>query len=199
MKNASIILNVILVAAVAFLYYHSFSGKKKTDIKPAAQAVKVDGQDVPVVCRIAYFNMDSVENSFSYYLSSKASFDALKEQNNSYLDGLLKKYNSRLAELQQKATTQADMERARAELDEMMRKNQEEKANVENKLYNAGSRLNEDILKKISDYLKEYNTPKQYDYIIQYEPRLMFYKDSTLNITTDLIKGLNEKYKKTRS
>ena len=32
--------------------------------------------------------------------------------------------------------------------------------------------------------------------IISYEPGLFYYKDTAYNITEDLVKGLNEKYKK---
>ncbi len=54
------------------------------------------------------------------------------------------------------------------------------------------------VKKKVEDFLKEYNATYQYDYIISNSMNndFIFYKDSTLNITNDLIKGLNEKYKK---
>ena len=197
MKNVLLIFNVVLLAAVGYLYYHSFAGNKSVQ---SGQVTKsTTGATIPEVCRIAYFNMDSVENAFNYYVTSKAKFDKLKEDNNRVLDALAKKYNDRLMELQQKATSQEDMEKARQELDGMMQRNQQAKSDIENKLYTEGNRMNEDVLAKISEYLKAYNSPKKYDYIIVNEPRLVFYKDSTLNITTDLIKGLNEKYPKSKN
>jgi len=43
--------------------------------------------------------------------------------------------------------------------------------------------------------LQEYNKSHSYTYIVSYEQGLFYYKDSVNNITADLIKGLNERYK----
>ncbi|MDQ3278599.1 MAG: OmpH family outer membrane protein, partial [Bacteroidota bacterium] len=54
----------------------------------------------------------------------------------------------------------------------------------------------QDVKAKVEEYLKEYNKDKGYSYILAYEPGFIFYRDSALNITADLIAGLNQKYKK---
>ncbi|HEX3025194.1 MAG TPA: OmpH family outer membrane protein, partial [Chitinophagaceae bacterium] len=54
----------------------------------------------------------------------------------------------------------------------------------------------QDVKKKIEDYLKEYNKGKGYSYIFASSPDLIYYKDTVYNITNDLLKGLNEMYKK---
>ncbi|MEJ7676074.1 MAG: hypothetical protein WKF59_26075 [Chitinophagaceae bacterium] len=46
--------------------------------------------------------------------------------------------------------------------------------------------------------MKEYNNDGRYDYVFSYEPGLMFYKDSALNITSDVINGLNNLYAKNK-
>ncbi|MEO7802253.1 MAG: OmpH family outer membrane protein, partial [Ginsengibacter sp.] len=56
------------------------------------------------------------------------------------------------------------------------------------------SKMKDDILKKIQDFLKVYNKDKRFDYIFSYEPGFMFYKDSTLDITRDVVVGLNKSY-----
>ena len=45
--------------------------------------------------------------------------------------------------------------------------------------------------------MKEYNKDKNYSYILATGTGLdyLFFKDSTLNITSDVIKGLNEQMK----
>jgi outer membrane protein len=55
---------------------------------------------------------------------------------------------------------------------------------------------NLNIKKKIEDFLKEYNKAKYYSYILVYDPGFIYYKDETYNITADVIKGLNEEYRK---
>ncbi len=54
--------------------------------------------------------------------------------------------------------------------------------------------MKEDILSRIQNFLKDYNKDGRYSYIFSYEPGFMFYKDSTLNITPDVITGLNNLY-----
>ena len=49
---------------------------------------------------------------------------------------------------------------------------------------------------KIEDYLKEYNKGKGYSYIFSSAPEFMYLKDTTYNITEDLINGLNKLYPK---
>ncbi|MEP6677028.1 MAG: OmpH family outer membrane protein [Ferruginibacter sp.] len=196
MKNVSVALNVVLILAVGYLYYHSFAGNKKGNSNSSAPAIK--DSMCKINGRVAYFNMDSVENSFDYYKQEKAKFDKQKEDANARLESMQKSYNARLMDLQQHITTQADQEKASQELSGLQQKMQAEKSRIDNELYGYGNSLNEDILSKINVFLKEYNTPKKWDYIMQFEPRLIYYKDSTLNITTDLVNGLNSRYKKSK-
>lgn len=52
------------------------------------------------------------------------------------------------------------------------------------------------IISSIMDYLKEYNKTKGYQYIMANQfPSSILYADSTLNITNEVIVGLNAKYK----
>jgi outer membrane protein len=52
------------------------------------------------------------------------------------------------------------------------------------------------IINAIMDYLKEYNKTKGYQYILANQfPSSILYADSTLNITSDVIGGLNAKYR----
>ena len=194
MKNVSIVLNLVLLLAVGFLYYHTFSAKKGVSSKTTSPARK--DSMCAINGRVAFFNMDSVESNFEYYKRKKAEFDSRKEAANASLEKMQKEYNTRLMQLQQSVTTQAEQEKASQELAEKQQKMQAEKSKIDNELYGYGNSLNEDILGKINAYLKVYNSPKKYDYIMQFEPRLIFYKDSTLNITDDMVNGLNEMYKK---
>jgi outer membrane protein len=54
------------------------------------------------------------------------------------------------------------------------------------------------IIQSIMDYLKEYNKEKGYQYILANQfPSSILYADSSLNITREVIVGLNTKYKTT--
>lgn len=75
---------------------------------------------------------------------------------------------------------------------------------LENKRQQRGQELNTksfDILevfrKRLKDFLTEYNKDKNYQciFMVGSEQEYMIYRDSSLNITADVIKGLNEKWK----
>ena len=53
----------------------------------------------------------------------------------------------------------------------------------------------DDIQKKLKEFLTDYNKDKKYMYILTTGTGLdyMVYKDSSLNITNDVIRGMNEK------
>jgi outer membrane protein len=53
-----------------------------------------------------------------------------------------------------------------------------------------------DLKKDIQEFIKNYNTPQKYSFIIADEPDIFYYRDSLYDITADVLKGLNENYKK---
>ena len=55
----------------------------------------------------------------------------------------------------------------------------------------------QDMQAKLKDFLAVYNKQKKYTYILATGTGLdyLFYKDSTLNITQDVVKGLNDQVK----
>jgi outer membrane protein len=96
-------------------------------------------------------------------------------------------------QLQQKAASmsQAQQQDAMQEINKMQQDLQERKQNIDNDLFNANSKMKEDILTRIQNFLRDFNKDGKYSYIFSYEPGFMFYKDSTLNITPEVIQGLN--------
>jgi len=50
-------------------------------------------------------------------------------------------------------------------------------------------------MKEIKDYLKKFNEDRRYSFIFSYEPGLFYYKDSAFDITSQVLKGLNDQYK----
>ena len=53
---------------------------------------------------------------------------------------------------------------------------------------------------RINEYLKEYNQAGQYNFIFSTQEGnpTLYYKDTAFNITNDVVKGLNEKYKQSK-
>ena len=77
MKNALLALNLVLLVAVGVLFYLHFSGKKgpETRIASSNQNTASSHGD----CRIAYFDMDSINNSFVLIKDVKAELSKEEE------------------------------------------------------------------------------------------------------------------------
>ncbi len=190
MKSALLVINFILLCLVGYLYYLHFSNGKKP-IEPNVQVTT--SPNLKDGSKVAYIDLDSLQNNYSYYKKLKTNFERRQSAANDEIAGMQKKYQSRAMQLQQKGRTmtQPEQESAMQEINKMQQDLQARKQAIDNDLYNYNSKMKEDILTRIQNYLKDYNKDGRYAYIFSYEPGFMFYKDSTLNITQDVIAGLN--------
>lgn len=193
MKNILLVINIVLVFLVGFLYYLHFSNNKKAVIQKAPSTSSPRDNEP---AKVAYIDLDSLQNNYVYYKKIKSDFERKQVAANDEITALQKKYQARAMQLQQKGPTmnQQEQESAMQEINKMQQDLQEKKQGTDNELYNTNSKMKEDILLRIQNYLKEYNKNGKYSYIFSYEPGFMFYKDSTLNITPAVIAGLNELY-----
>ena len=190
MKNGLVIINIILLVLVGCLYYLHFKNKGKVvQAIKKSEAIINDGKS-----KVAYIDLDSLQNNYGYYQKIKTEFEQKQSAANDEITAMQKKYQNRAMQLQQKAATmnQKEQEAAMQEINKMQQDLQTRKQSIDNDLYNYNSKMKEDILVRIQNFLKDYNRDGKYSYIFSYEPGFMFYKDSTLNITGDVIQGLNK-------
>jgi outer membrane protein len=196
MKNILLIINIVLICLVGYLYYLHFNELKKPDVHSSRpEAIKGNGTTV-ASSKVAYIDLDSLQNNYTYYKKIKADFERKQSAANDEIGGMQKKYQARAMQLQKKGSTmnQQEQESAMQEINKMQQDLQSRKQEIDNELYTYNSKMKEDILTRIQNFLKDYNRDGKYSYIFSYEPGFMFYKDSTLNITPDVIEGLNTLY-----
>ena len=195
MKNAATILNAVLLVAVAVLFYLHFAGNKKTGNAVVKGSVNNDTSNSGF--RIAYFEMDSITNSFAMIKDVKNELSKEEEKVNSEMSRLQKMYNDRLNYYQKQGEmSQVQSEAASREMMALQEKIRGDKQKLDQNYQDTYMRKMQEVKTKIEDFLKEYNKAKGYAYIIAYEPGFIYYRDSALNITDDLLKGLNEEYSK---
>jgi outer membrane protein len=191
MKNFTIGLNAALVIAVAVLFYLQFSGKKAA--VTASPAGATNGS-----FKIAYFESDSLETGFEYYKEVSKELAASEQQKRTELLAQRNAYIEKVKEYQAKGQSMTQMEAAKAnqDVEERQKAIQANEQQKSQEIQDERFKKLLDVKKKIEDYLKEYNKNKTYAFILSSSSELMYYKDSTYDITKDLIKGLNEKYTK---
>ena len=194
MKNLSLIINVVLLVLVGYLYYLHFGSNKKTAVH--VQGFKESSNHSGT--KVAYLDLDSLQSNYEYYKKISAEFERKQNASNNEVTHMQKRFQNRAVQLQQKGPTmnQQEQESAMKEINQMQESLQTKKQSLDNELFNYNSKMKEDLLTRIQNYLKEYNSDGRYDYIFSYEPGFMFYKDTALNITKDVIKGLNDIYTK---
>ena len=198
MKHFSLILNVVLLLLIGYLYFDKFSSSSRQTT--VANTQKCKDSSTHHGNKVAYIDLDSLQSSYEYYKVLKADFEKQQAASNNQVADLQRRYQARAMQLQQKGATMnpQEQEAAMKEINQMQQGLQAKKQELDNALYNANSKMKEDILARIQNFLKEYNKDGRYDYVFSYEPGFMFYKDSALNITSDVINGLNELYSKNK-
>ena len=194
MKQFSTILNIILLLAVGYLYFIHFSGSKKENLASNAVTKHVDsclGEPI-----IAYVDLDSLNNNVNFIKLRKKELEV--EQNN-----IANEYESAYRDMENEknnflkrgnAITQKEAEDFQAKLMQRQQQIESTKQSKAQNLAQKGAKIMEDLQAKMKGFLSEYNKDKKYTYILATGTGLdyLFYKDSSRNITTEVVKGLNE-------
>ena len=191
MKNFTLGLNIVLAVAVAVLFYLHFSSKKS--VTAPANAAAVSGG-----FRIAYFEMDSIQSQFEYFKEVRSTLNSKDQELGRELASMENNFRNKYQDLQKVGSTlsQAEVANRQQELVEMDKNLKSRKQMMDQEMQDESLKKLQDVKKKIEDYLKDYNKDKGYSYIFAGSPDLIYYKDTVYNITGDMLKGLNELYKK---
>jgi outer membrane protein len=202
MKNGLIILNVILLLAVGLLFYLHFNSAK-TGTKSQIKTEQKDPIDSSAQsgCRIAYFEMDSVAANFEKAKEMQGELEKKEEKMNSEMNRLQNLYQQKYINFQQHGATMSStqLDAARNELGQLDQTIKDTKASLDQDYKTYYVQTQQEILSMIRKFCSEYNKDKRYAIIISNEPGLVFYKDSTMDITRDLLEGLNKTYGKKKS
>jgi outer membrane protein len=197
MKNGLLVWNVLLTLLTGYLLIMHFSPRGHRDT--TSKTVSKDSSGTHKDFLIAYFEMDSVESSFNMVKDVKAEMNKKETEINNELDKLSQDFREKYDYFQRQAQsgkmTQTESEDASLQLKNLDTKIKNRKQVLDQDYNDFVVRQMKDVKTAIEDYLKEYNSSGKYSYIIAYEQGLFYYKDSALNITADVIKGLNAAYK----
>lgn len=194
MKNISLIINILLAIAVGVLYYLHFAGKPATGSDTGASSGY--GGDL----KLAYINSDTVLKYYDYFKVNREKLEAKGKQMDTDFrnraQGLQREINN-----YQNTVANLTIGQARALEEDLTKKQQNLRVYQESlaqELSIEESNLNQELYKKITTYLKDYGTQKGIQIVFKFDPSsdLLFVGDS-LDITKDIISGLNESYKNT--
>lgn len=197
MNNFSTIISIVCLIATSILSYLFFT-EKHPDTQMAGRPSVQEAGAGRDQFRIAYFDMDSLENNYQYFKDVLNKLKSKEDSLNTELAVMEKKYQQKIAEWQQKGNTmsQSETEAANREYQQMQQAYAGRREQMNQTMENMKRDQMSKIRARVEEFLKTYNADKKYAYIISYTPEIMFYKDTIYNITGDLIQGLNQSYKK---
>lgn len=195
-------MNLMLLMAVGVLFYLHFNSRKKS-----ATAQNKPWQKEPAVntsagsCKIAYFEMDSIEANFEMAKEWKTELEKREDKMNTEMNRLQNLYQEKFVSFQQHKSSMnnTQVESATNELGQLEETIKNTKANLDQDYKTYYVQTQQEILSMIRKFCSEYNKEKNYAVIISDEPGLVFYRDSTLDITDDILEGLNKMYVKKKS
>ena len=194
--------NTAIVAAFGLLFTLSACQDKGT--KTAVTSSKNDSTKVAVSPneKIVYVNSDSLLSKYEYYKDLKVKFDSKSKSAEADLQSKTQAFQREVAEYQKNAATLAADVRKSTE-ERLSRKQQE----LQTYQQNAGGALqneqvveNEKLYNKVAGYLKGYAKEKGYQMVMTYAKgnSAILYADESLDVTSEVIKGLNQDYEKTK-
>src|SRR5258705_8613191 len=178
MKQFSLILSIIAVSISGVLLFLHL--KENDPVKQVVTAaVAGNAANGGAGFRIAYFELDSLQNNYQYFKDALSTLKTKEESMNNELALLEKSYQKKIAEWQQKGNnmSQAEAEAANREYQQMQQNFQARKQQLDQNINDQMNETRKKIRERLETYLKEYNKDKNYSYIFSDFPEGIFYKD----------------------
>ena len=150
--------------------------------------------------KIVFVDSDSLLNKYEYFKVLQAKMEAKGKSAEADLKAKGQAFQRDMQQYQAQANTMTGEERAKTE-ERLARKQQELQAYQQNAgiaFQNEQAKENEALYNKVADYLKVYAKDKGYKMVLKYQKGTgdILFADESLDVTSEVIKGLNDAYLK---
>ncbi|GEP90027.1 periplasmic chaperone for outer membrane proteins Skp [Chitinophaga terrae (ex Kim and Jung 2007)] len=146
--------------------------------------------------KIAYVDLDSLEAHFEYFKEKRGILEQKQVQMDNQLKGKARALQSEYEDLQRRASTltQEQGEAAQRSLMTKQQQLEQEAQSLRAAYAEQETKFNEELQKKLDDFLKAFNHDKRFAYIFSYRTAAsnILYKDEAYDITAEVIKGMND-------
>lgn len=198
MKNLSVLFSALALIGVIALFGLRMSENKTTGSKKVVSKEQLSDTKG----RIAYVNIDTLEAQYEYLKSKKGDFEERKKSMSGELERSQKQFQQDYVAAERKAQagtlTEAEYETTAKRLQQMKQSLEAREAALTEQLMKEQDEFNKDLQQRLDAFLEEYNQDKNFDYILSYSKALGFIMlaNDQLDITADVVNGMNELYKK---
>jgi outer membrane protein len=190
-KNASLILNVVLTIAVAVLYYLHFKDRQPEAAPTVQTPPEAKGKS------IVYVNVDSLLTKYDYFKDTQKVLESKRFQLENDLAAKGRNLQNKVAFFQQRAATMTQ-EQGRATEASLQKEQQDILAYRERAAQNLAveeQNKNKELYDQIYDYLKKINGQNKYEFVLGYtKGGGILFADPSADRTKIVLDGLNKEY-----
>jgi outer membrane protein len=200
MKKGNLIVNLVLLIAVAVLYFLHFTGSEKetkVDEKPEKQSAAKTAlsTDLP----IAYVNIDTLLNNMQMYEDLTENLTNKQQRMEGNFASDYRSFEREIVDFQEKVQKGLLTRREAADLETQLSNRRLELENRRNdylmELQEENLVSQNKVINYIMDYLEDYNSDGKYRFIFSYSfGGGLLYASDALNITSEVLEGINKKY-----
>ena len=153
---------------------------------------------LPGLARIAYVNLDSLEDRYTYLAEKRKQFgtrqDKMEDQLKADYSDLQKEADAVQKKVDAGTLTQAEAETSEKHLTEMQKTLEEKKQSFTEQLSKDQEEVNTAAKTRLDNFLAEYNKTHHYDCILSYSNSgsSILFISKELDITADVINGMNK-------
>ncbi len=170
---------------------------------PKGAAVVVANQESAVKTvgnNIAYVEVDSLLTQYEYCIKEKATLEAKSKQYEAQIKAKMVQLQKATADFQQKVqsgafTSQAQGEAAQQRLVRLQQEGAKLQQEAQQKMLKAQEKFNKTLRDSVQSFLKDYNKDMHFDMIISKQGDNVLYANDKLDITKEVVNGMNKRYK----
>lgn len=193
MNRSSLLKNTLTISALVFAGILVTGGCNKTGTANA------EGKSSAATSGIVFVELDSIIANFDMATDKSSELEAKTKNSEAELTAKSQAFDRDVRDYQNKAQKGLITRATAAEMEQTLAQQQQSLIALRDQMaYNLneeGVVAQRQVLEYINEYLAEYNTEHGYQYILARQfPGPVLFADSTLDVTADVIAGLNAKY-----
>ncbi|MDC0584326.1 OmpH family outer membrane protein [Bacteroidales bacterium] len=198
MKKGQLILNIVFAIAIIGLYAIKLNNKPQQDTN-----IQTQGSTSMVSGNIAFVDIDTIRANYDMFFDLQQTFQKKTEKSQIELDQKVKAFEKSAQDFQYKVqkglvtrSTAQEMQQGLAQEEQRLMQLREK---LTYELAEEEQVMSRQVLESITSYLKENYNGSAYHYVLShaYGSNILFANDS-LNITYNVLNGINDSYKQSK-
>lgn len=189
---------LILMAAAAMLALTTACNKSKEETKATTAQATTTSQQSGM--KVAYVDLDTLQNHYKFFTETKEALEAKSKGYEESISRLSRELENAAASFQQNLQNgkYTSEDQARKEQEKLVTKQnniQRKQMEYAESLQNEQDAFNKALHDSINNFIADYNKTHNYTMILSKAGDNILYADPALDITKDVLAGLNKRYK----